>query len=60
VTRKCLIEREKHRRYKVQVRNRCRICGGPCGYTRRFALCRIGFRELALKGEIPEVRKASW
>ena len=60
MTRKCLIEREKHRKHRTQVRNRCRLCGRPRGYMRRFDLCRICFRELALKGEIPGVRKASW
>jgi small subunit ribosomal protein S14 len=60
MTRKCLIEREKDRKYEVQVRNRCKRCGRPRGYMRRFQLCRICFRELALEGEIPGVRKASW
>jgi len=60
VTRKCLIEREKHRKYEVQVRNRCKRCGRPRGYMRKFDLCRICFRELALKGYLPGVRKASW
>jgi small subunit ribosomal protein S14 len=54
------MEREKNRKHKVQVRNRCRRCGRPRGYMRRFALCRICFRELALEGLIPGVRKASW
>jgi len=60
MTRKCLIEREKRRKYKVQVRNRCQRCGRPRGYIRRFKLCRICFRELALQGKIPGVVKASW
>jgi len=60
MTRKCLVEREKHRKHKTRVRNRCRICGRPRGYIRRFDLCRICFRELALRGLIPGVRKASW
>jgi small subunit ribosomal protein S14 len=60
LTRKCLIEREKHRKHKTQVRNRCRICGRPRGYIRRFQLCRICFRELALQGQIPGIKKASW
>ncbi|MEA3342484.1 MAG: type Z 30S ribosomal protein S14 [Chloroflexota bacterium] len=59
-TRKCLIEREKHRKHKKQIRNRCRLCDRPRGYMRRFQLCRICFRELALQGKIPGVRKASW
>jgi small subunit ribosomal protein S14 len=52
--------RETRRKYAVRVRNRCRICGRPRGYIRRFQLCRICFRELALEGKIPGVAKASW
>lgn len=55
-----IIVRETRRKYKVQVRNRCRICGRPRGYMRRFAMCRICFREQALEGMIPGVGKASW
>jgi small subunit ribosomal protein S14 len=55
-----MIEREKSRKYEVREVNRCKRCGRPRGYIRRFQLCRICFRELALKGEIPGVRKASW
>jgi small subunit ribosomal protein S14 len=60
MARKALIEREKDRKYEVREVNRCNRCGRPRGYMRRFQLCRICFRELALKGEIPGVRKASW
>jgi small subunit ribosomal protein S14 len=60
VAKKSIIEREKKRKYKVRVRNRCRRCGRPRGYMRRFQLCRICFRELALEGKIPGVAKASW
>jgi len=52
-----LLEKPK---YRVRYRNRCSICGRPRGYIRRFGLCRICFRELALRGEIPGVKKASW
>jgi len=55
-----MIEREKHRKYAVRVRNRCKRCGRPRGYIRRFQLCRICFRELALAGQIPGVAKSSW
>ncbi|MBX9602814.1 MAG: type Z 30S ribosomal protein S14 [Bryobacteraceae bacterium] len=41
-------------------RNRCFRCGRPRGYMRKFGLCRICFRQLALSGEIPGVTKASW
>lgn len=47
-------------KYKVQEHNRCSLCGRPRAYMRKFGLCRICFRELALKGEIPGVRKSSW
>lgn len=58
---KAKLEREKKKlKYQVQYRNRCKVCGRPNGYIRRFGLCRICFRELAGKGEIPGVRKASW
>jgi small subunit ribosomal protein S14 len=52
--------REKRRKYKVRVRNRCRVCGRPRGYYRRFGLCRICLREYALEGKIPGLVKASW
>ncbi len=44
----------------VRVRNRCQLTGRPRGYTRQFGLCRNQFRELALEGRIPGVKKASW
>ncbi len=60
MTRKCLPYRELRRKYKVQVRNRCKRCGRPRGYYRKFGLCRICLRELALEGKIPGLAKASW
>jgi len=56
----CMKYREARRKYPVRVRNRCSRCGRPRGYIRRFGLCRICFRELALEGKIPGVIKASW
>ncbi len=47
-------------RFPVQQRNRCSICGRPRGYMRRFAMCRICFRERALLGQLPGVTKSSW
>ncbi len=44
----------------VRHRNRCKNCGRPRGYIRKFTLCRICFRKLALAGEIPGVTKSSW
>jgi small subunit ribosomal protein S14 len=52
--------REMRRKYEVRVRNRCKLCGRPRGFIRRFQLCRICFRELALAGKIPGVVKSSW
>ena len=60
MAKKSKINRELHRKYKVRVRNRCRLCGRPRGYIRRFGLCRICFREQALEGNIPGVVKSSW
>jgi len=47
-------------KYATRHRNRCRVCGRPRAYIRMFGLCRLCFRELAYKGELPGVRKASW
>jgi small subunit ribosomal protein S14 len=45
---------------KVRVHNRCQLTGRPRGYMRQFGICRNQFRELALDGRIPGVKKASW
>jgi small subunit ribosomal protein S14 len=45
---------------RIRHRNRCFRCGRPRGYLRKFNLCRICFRQLALAGEVPGVIKASW
>ena len=60
MAKKSIIEREKRRKYRVRVRNRCRRCGRPRGYMRKFHLCRVCFRKLALEGFLPGVTKASW
>ncbi len=44
----------------VRQRNRCKVCGRPRSFMRKFALCRICFRNLALRGYLPGVIKASW
>ncbi|HMG37033.1 MAG TPA: type Z 30S ribosomal protein S14 [Blastocatellia bacterium] len=46
--------------FTARVHNRCKRCGRGRGYLRRFALCRICFRNLALEGHIPGVAKSSW
>ena len=61
MAKKSLIAKAKRTpKYKVRGYNRCKVCGRPRGYLRKFGLCRICFRELALKGEIPGIVKASW
>jgi small subunit ribosomal protein S14 len=47
-------------KFSVRRHNRCKVCGRPRGYYRKFELCRICVRVLALRGEIPGVIKASW
>ena len=44
----------------TRIRNRCQMTGRPRAFVRRFGLSRIAFREMALEGKIPGVRKASW
>lgn len=44
----------------IRLRNRCMITGRPRGYMRQFGISRITFREMASKGLIPGVKKASW
>ena len=60
MAKKSIIVRETRRRYPVRVRNRCKICGRPRGFMRRFQLCRICFRREALEGRLPGVIKSSW
>jgi small subunit ribosomal protein S14 len=61
VAKKCLVAKQKKTpKFTVRAYNRCLRCGRPRGYLRRFKLCRICFRELALRGEIPGVTKSSW
>ena len=51
-----------HRPPKFPTRgyHRCKLCGRPRAYLRKFEMCRLCFRELALKGEVPGILKASW
>lgn len=44
----------------IRLHNRCRLTGRPKGYMRKFGICRVKFREMALEGKIPGVTKASW
>lgn len=47
-------------KYKVRAYNRCRRCGRSRAYYRKFGVCRICFRELALQGDLPGIVKSSW
>lgn len=61
VARKALIAKAKRTpKFKVRAYNRCRRCGRSRAYLRAFGMCRICVRELASRGELPGVRKASW
>ncbi|HKC14410.1 MAG TPA: type Z 30S ribosomal protein S14 [Patescibacteria group bacterium] len=61
MAKKSNIEKFKHlQKYKVRNKNRCNICGRSRAYMRKFGLCRLCFRELALKGQLPGVTKATW
>ena len=44
----------------IRMRNRCIMTGRPRGYFRKFGVSRLVFREMALKGEIPGIKKSSW
>ena len=61
VARTCLKAQARQKpKFEVRTHFRCRRCGRPRGYLRKFQLCRICFRNLALAGEIPGVTKSSW
>lgn len=47
-------------KFKVRAYNRCPLCGRPRAYLRKFGMCRICFRNMALNGELPGVVKSSW
>lgn len=50
----------RKQKYSTRAYNRCKLCGRPHAYIRKFGVCRLCFRMLAYKGQIPGVRKASW
>jgi len=61
MARKSSIEKSNRPpKFSARQHNRCKLCGRPRGYMRKFRICRICFRNLASKGEIPGVVKASW
>lgn len=55
-----IIRTNRVQKFQVRQKNRCHRCGRPRAFLRKFALCRICFRNLALLGQIPGVTKASW
>ncbi len=55
-----VVKCNKKQKFEVRAYNRCKLCGRPHAYLRKFGICRICFRELAHQGAIPGVKKASW
>jgi small subunit ribosomal protein S14 len=55
-----IIKSQRKPKFSTRTYNRCPICGRPRAYIRKFGLCRICFRNMASRGEIPGVVKASW
>ena len=55
-----IIKSQKTPKFSTRRYNRCKNCGRARAYLRRFGLCRICFREMALMGFIPGITKASW
>jgi len=61
MAKKSLVAKQKRKpKFSTRAYNRCKISGRPRAFIRKFGVSRIVFRELALKGEIPGVIKASW
>src|SRR5258705_352342 len=54
-----IAKEQKKPKFKVRLRNRCHLCGRPRAYMRKFALCRLCFRKLALEGDITGVERIS-
>ena len=55
-----ILKAQRAPKFSTRAHNRCKICGRPHAYLRKFGICRICFRELAHDGQIPGVKKASW
>jgi small subunit ribosomal protein S14 len=55
-----VVKAKRTPKYAVRKHSRCNICGRPRAYLRKFGVCRICFRKLALEGKVPGVVKASW
>lgn len=55
-----VVKQARKQKYSTREYTRCSLCGRPHAVLKKFGICRICFRELAYRGEIPGVRKASW
>jgi small subunit ribosomal protein S14 len=55
-----IVKAKKVPKFKVRGYNRCLLCGRPRAFLRKFGMCRICFRNLALQGKVPGVTKSSW
>ena len=58
--RSMVVKQEREPKFSTRAYTRCRVCGRPHAVLKKFGICRICFRELAYKGQIPGVKKASW
>ena len=55
-----ILKSQRPPKFKVRAYHRCKRCGRPRAYMRKFQICRICFRTLALEGKLPGVKKSSW
>ncbi|HJG37868.1 MULTISPECIES: type Z 30S ribosomal protein S14 [Enorma] len=55
-----IAKQQREPKFSTRAYTRCQRCGRPHSVYRKFGLCRVCFRELALKGELPGIKKASW
>jgi len=55
-----IMKAQRPPKFPTRAHHRCKLCGRPRAYLRKFEMCRLCFRELALKGEVPGITKASW
>ena len=55
-----VVKQQRKQKFSTREYTRCSICGRPHSVLKKYGICRICFRELASKGEIPGVKKASW
>jgi small subunit ribosomal protein S14 len=55
-----IVKSQRPPKFSTRAYSRCKLCGRPRAFIRKFQMCRLCFRELALKGEVPGITKASW